>query len=458
MKTSDIHNTVRDFFTRHNTASVTVALSGGCDSVSLLSACVRVLGADNVSAVHVNHGIRGDEAKRDEDFCIGLCKDMGVQIKVYTFDIPHLAKVEGTGIEQCAREHRYEALCDGMEYFGSQALVTAHNANDNAESVIFNLCRGSGLSGASGIPEARYEKGKSVLRPLLSFTRLQLEEYAAAEALAYVTDSTNRDTDYTRNYIRANIIPHLTRINSGAISNMTSCCKIISDADDFISKCADDFISSQKKLGSVHYTNISDFSSLHSAVKSAVLGSIYTRICTESLSGGLIDIALDFIATSEPGTKIDLPCRVVLYNCGDEFSISPSYSRDDYSVELKEGVNDLSPWGFNITVVCDPDENFVQHYKNIYNFVKCTILNTDIIRDSLTARSRAENDTYTVNGMSRKSKKLLSDKKIPHDRRPTYPMICDGTQAVCLPGCPASDGYDGRNSVHKTYIIYTYSE
>ncbi len=456
-KNKSINSAVKEFLREHDIASVTVGLSGGCDSVTLLLSSVNALGAENVSAVHVNHGIRAGEAERDEEFCVRLCEKLGVRLRVFTADIPAAAKLSGKGLEECARDYRYEVFEQSISDFGSQALATAHNANDNAESVIFNLCRGTGLGGASGIPERLQRGSMTVIRPLLTFTRSELEAYLDGLSQPYVTDSTNADVAYTRNYIRANIIPHLSHINANSVNNITSCCRIVSDAEDFISKTAEDFISSQSKLADTYYIDIGKFDSLHIAPKTAVLGKLCTSVGGDTLGSVHVREILSFIPDAEPGTTIDLPGGVTLCRGSDSFSVYPERCKDDYSVNLVEGVNDLSPWGFNITLVFDPDENFLGHYKNIYKFVKWSILNADMIKGALSAK-RHDGSGYVVDGMNRKIKKLLADKKIPHDKRRLYPLIHDEEQIICVPGCPPADGYDGRDAAHKLYIIYTYSE
>ncbi len=458
MKNGRLINTVRTFITENNCRKVTVALSGGCDSVALLSSLHTVLGSGNIFAVHVNHGIRGHEADRDEKFCITLCERLDIPLKVYHYDIPSLAKEEATGLEECARKYRYLALRHSCDSFGTFTVATAHNANDNAESLLFNLCRGTGLGGASGIPRIRKEHGMTVIRPILPILRSEIVEYVISSGLSYVTDSTNSDTVYTRNYIRANVIPHLTAVNEKALTNIMSCTEIISDADDFINECSARFIADTESSGDTVYVPRESFCSLHRAVKSTVLCNLYTRLSGEVLSRTLVQSALELIANSEPGSTVDLPMGIELCNCGKSFSLSPKRSKENYNTELKIGMNDFSEFGFNIIIINDPEENFVRQYKNIYNFVKWSILNTDMIKGTLSARRRTDGDRYTVSGMNRRIKNLLSDKKIPHDKRHCYPIISDTDGVVCVPGCPVKDGYDGRNSEHKTYIIYTNSK
>lgn len=187
--------------------NITVALSGGADSMSLLYALLDIkdeLGV-TVNAAHLNHMIRGDEADRDEVFVKAECEKLGVALLTERADIPRLAKQMGKSTELTAREVRYEFL----ERVSTGIVATAHNADDNLETVILNLSRGTALEGLCGIPPKR----GIFIRPLILATRREIEEYCEQNGIAYVTDSTNLRDCYTRNKIRHNIVPVLREIN-----------------------------------------------------------------------------------------------------------------------------------------------------------------------------------------------------------------------------------------------------
>ena len=200
-----------------NGDTVIVALSGGADSVTLLHILNSIKELYNLTlrAAHLNHGIRGEEADRDEDFVRKLCESMGVPLDVRREDIPAIAKESGKSEELCGREVRYaffDALC---EQYGAK-IATAHNRDDHAETVLWNLVRGAGLSGLCGIPVRR----GGIIRPLLGCSRAQIEAYCAENQLAYVTDSTNLTAAYTRNRIRLEVMPILRQLNENAEGNI----------------------------------------------------------------------------------------------------------------------------------------------------------------------------------------------------------------------------------------------
>lgn len=225
---------ILDFAEKYNMfpegASVVCGLSGGADSVSLLgSLCLlrKRLKLNSVEALHVNHCIRGEESDRDEDFCRELCKKLDVQLTVVTCNVPLYAEKHSLSLEEAARKLRYNAF---SQYSNGKIIATAHNANDNLETAVLNLARGSALKGMSGIPPVR----DNIVRPLLSVTRNEIEEFLNINHLEYVTDSTNLSDDYTRNRIRHKIAPALSEINPSVINTFIRSAEVLREENAFI--------------------------------------------------------------------------------------------------------------------------------------------------------------------------------------------------------------------------------
>lgn len=188
-------------------AAVCAAVSGGADSTALLFA-LRELGCA-VSAFHLNHCLRGAESDRDEAFVRALCGRLGVPLAVRRAEVARFAEREGLGVEEAARQLRYRLLMQSMEALGCAFAATAHTADDNLETMLFHLARGTGGKGLAGIPPVR---GR-IVRPLLSCTRAEIEDYLRTLGEPYVTDSSNFSTDYTRNLLRHEVVPVLRRVN-----------------------------------------------------------------------------------------------------------------------------------------------------------------------------------------------------------------------------------------------------
>lgn len=210
-------------------STIICGLSGGADSVCL-TVCLKMLSEKlgiNIEAVHVNHCIRGDESDHDEQFCRELCKKLNIRLTVFRCDVPAFAKEHSVSLEEAARTMRYEAFGKCSE---GKFIATAHNANDNLETALFNLARGSGLKGIAGIPPVR----DNIVRPLLTVTREEIEEFLQSNGFNFMTDSTNLSDDYTRNKIRHNIVPLLAEINPSVVRTSAQTLNVLREENDFI--------------------------------------------------------------------------------------------------------------------------------------------------------------------------------------------------------------------------------
>ena len=192
----------------HNAApNLLVALSGGADSVALLL-CLHELGY-NVCAAHCNFQLRGEESERDEAFCRNLCKRLGIMLHVCRFDTRQVAHGRNISIEMAARDLRYEWFERLRKEMGCDFTALAHHRDDNIETLLQHIGRGSGIHGLTGMPQRR----NHIVRPLLNVSRHDILEYLKEKGQDYVTDSTNADTIYQRNLVRHELIPLLERMN-----------------------------------------------------------------------------------------------------------------------------------------------------------------------------------------------------------------------------------------------------
>lgn len=233
--TDKIINTIELYNMIKKGDNITAALSGGADSVCLLmvlkelSECLDF----TLDAIHINHCIRGEESNRDENFCRDLCKKMRIPIAVIRVDVPAVAAESKKSLEETARDIRYETFRKHAGKIGK--IATAHTLSDNAETVILNLTRGTGLKGLCGIPPVR----DNIIRPLIDVTRQQVEDYLKEKNQEFVTDSTNLSNDYTRNRIRHNVIPELLKINGGFYKTFSAGQKILKEENSLISDYAE---------------------------------------------------------------------------------------------------------------------------------------------------------------------------------------------------------------------------
>lgn len=191
---------------------VLVAVSGGADSLALLHLLVReqaALQLREVAAAHIHHGLRGEEADRDEQVVRAFCDACGVCLFVCHADVAAEARRRGGGVEEAGRAVRYAFLERTAAENGFDRIATAHTLTDAMETVLLHMARGTGLGGLTGIPPVR---GR-IIRPLLAVTRAEVEAYDAAAGIAFVTDSTNADVTFARNRVRGDVLPALYQLN-----------------------------------------------------------------------------------------------------------------------------------------------------------------------------------------------------------------------------------------------------
>ena len=434
-------------------SSLLVAYSGGADSGALLHMTIqyaRSRGA-KVYAAHVNHGIRGAEADRDESFCRERAAEYGIELFTLRADVPKIAAAEQKSIETAARDVRYAFFSDIMKKHSIKTLCVAHNANDNLETIIFNIARGSGLSGVCGIPLTRDIDGGVIVRPMLSISRADILEYCSVNNITYVTDSTNLDTDYTRNRIRAKIIPELQAISPGAecaaarLSDSLRADALCLDsmAEWFLSESRDGyFIETERLCGSP------------SAITTRALMMMYAEISSGgSLEYDHIEALTELARKAVPHSSLDLPLgvRAVIEGGALGFTKAPkppkNYDLEPYSVELAEGRNHIDATDVDITL--ENDQKNINVYKKSMNLT----IDFDKILGSLVARERRAGDRIRINGMSRSIKKLMCDKKIPLELRPRIPVLCVGEEIVAVFGIGVADACKTTSETkNKIYI------
>lgn len=216
--------------------TVVCGLSGGADSTALLLA-VKELSEElgfAAAACHLNHGLRGEESDGDERFCAELCEKLGIPLYKRRESVRDFSE-KHESLEETARKVRYDFFEDALAFFGENSvLATAHNANDNAETVLLNLIRGTGLRGLCGIPT---ERGR-IIRPLIDIPRAEIEEFLAENEQNYVTDKTNFSVLYTRNKVRAKILPEIIEINPSFLSTISRMTKNLRADENFFDDAA----------------------------------------------------------------------------------------------------------------------------------------------------------------------------------------------------------------------------
>lgn len=389
---------------------VCVGLSGGADSVSLLFA-LKELGY-GVFAVHVNHNLRGDESRRDEDFCRNICKSAGIEIYVESVNVRDYCREHKLSVEDGARRLRYSAI---FKHLRGAKLATAHNLNDCFETTLFNLVRGCGVNGLKGIPAVR----GNIIRPLIMVTRAEIEEYLQKKGLEYVTDSTNFEDDCSRNILRLNVMPQLLRINPSLLKTYSKSLSVFEAAGEYIGNQADEALKKAETESGWDFKLIQDGAILSQALERLLrlkgIEPSFEKIerLTELIStGGRINIAkgvyvraesgrISFETDSEPAECVCVKLGETIEFCGKtiEFTEISQFDISSYNKsELK--------W----------------------------LIDSDSLIGSTFIRSYAGNEKIRLagRGLTSTVKKLLAD--IPPPKRKSAAVLADDMGAVWVEG------------------------
>ena len=399
---------------------VLCAVSGGADSMCLLH-LLKSAGLE-VTAAHFEHGIRGEESLRDLNFVRDFCEKQSIPFVFERADVPAFAAEKGMGIEEAARTLRYEFLERSLKTLGLDVIATAHNADDNAETMVFNLIRGSGTMGLRGIPRRR----GNIVRPLLSVSRKEIEAYLIENSIPHVEDSTNQRDDYTRNLIRHRLIPVMREINPRFTEAAGRTGELCSRDEDCLSRMAEDFIRTNYKNESLP---LQALCALHPALSSRVLRKLLPGLKMEH-----VDTMLDFIAETELG-QLSLPGRTLRREQGRLY-----FKPAEHTV-LKEQPLELDKLIFlpecGLSLHCE-----ICIYKGEVNdLFKTSYLKYEMIGSNLRITARASGDKLRPvgRGCTKSLKALFMERKYPQQMRDHCPVIRDDNGPLLVYGIAADE-------------------
>ena len=391
------------------------AVSGGADSMCLLH-LLWSQGSD-VTAAHFEHGIRGDESLRDAVFVEGWCRENEIPCVVGHGDTPGFAAARGMSLEEAARELRYQFLLEKAQELSADRILTAHNLDDNAETLLFNFTRGSGTAGLGGIPP---ERGM-ILRPLLNTSRAEIEAYLKENAVPHVEDSTNKSDDYTRNLLRHRIVPLLREINSRFPEAAARTAKLARRDEDCLNGMAEEFLERELKDESL---SLEALRALHPAVASRAVRKLFPGLSMERA-----EAVLDFAQGSEYGV-LQLPGRAIRREQGR------LYLGEAESVHLPE--RRLIPGGslaipeLKIRILT---EECVWNGE-IHDLFKTSYLKYEIVTSGVLCTGRRPGDLIRPHGrgLSKKLSALFKEAGYTRDERDACLVLRDGQGPILARG------------------------
>lgn len=428
--------TIRSFQMFSPGEQVVVGLSGGADSVTLLHLLCKM--DLTLLPCHINHNLRGEEALRDQRFCEELCASLGLTLRVFSEDAAGYAKERGMSLEEGARDLRYRCFEKLCAESGAKTIAVAHTLSDSAETVLFSLARGTGLSGLCGIPPVRMMGDVRIVRPLIECTREEIEEYCREQGLSYVTDSTNLSDDYTRNKIRHQLLPLLETIHPSAQRSVGRTIGLLRQDRDYLEKQADTAFERLSEDGKLQRE---PFLKMDPALQGRVLLRLADDIfcdrkklslCLEAAEKGrgAVELAKDVFFRAQ-AQYLYLEHRKP---AEPFFSFVPDLSQTQWQFEAAEKRYHLR--------VYEQTEKFENFDPNILK----NALDYDTIYGIVELRQKSDGDICAPIGRagSRSLKKLYQDAKIPPEQRKKMAVLADENGILWAEGF----GTDRRAAVH----------
>lgn len=409
---------------------ILVGFSGGADSLCLME-ILRGLSASHgltLLAVHVHHGIRGKDADKDAAFVKDYCEKYRIAFEICEVSAKEEAKKYGIGLEEAGRQLRYRLFQTLADSWNAGAIAVAHHQNDQAETMLFQMARGSSLTGAGGI---RPVQGQ-IIRPLLCVNREEIRAFLEQKKLTWREDETNTDTTYTRNRIRCEVMPLLEKINTEAVAHFAALALDLQDTERYL-KEQEEPLWQQMVSEKEGYLRLSD----------ALLQQdrlLRQRICYRAIAcvtDGRRDLTRDHAAQvdalfdSTCGRTCMLPGKKMAWREADSVCIGiQPVDMEKTACELHlEKICNFKNWQISLTLLpAKPGKIMEKPYTKWVDY--------DKIKTNLVLRRRQPEDILCIDaaGHHKKLNRFLIDRKIPRYKRDSLWLIADGSQVVWIPG------------------------
>jgi len=425
---------LQEFVKKHklfeNGEKIIAAVSGGIDSMVLLDALHRLSERMSlkVAVAHFNHQLRQAESDADESFVLESAKERGLECYIERANIEAASEAKKISIQEAAREARYEFLTKLRRSLGFQKIATAHHADDNTETILFNLFRGAGVHGLSGIPVMRSDL--CVIRPLIFATRERIENYAATRNIRYREDSTNSDSHYTRNFLRNKLIPMIREnVNPNLTATLLRTSELFDQLEDYLEDAAAAAVREAVSERSSQKLVI-DLKVLHGKplfLQEHILMQLGRDFLSSYLDFNSVKTLLN-ISSAETGSSASISKDAVAYRNRNNLVLMHFTRRPPfrYSIELNKS------YGFgNFSFASEPVMD-----ANLSGDPNVEFIDGDKVSQNLIIRNWSEGDWFVPLGM--KDKKKLSDffidEKVPLFEKQGVPILLSDDLIVWICG------------------------
>lgn len=437
---------------------VITGISGGADSVCLLFVLLELqkeIGFE-IQAVHIHHGLRGEDADRDAAYVEELTAKHGVPCKVYCCDVESEAKKRKQSIEEAGREVRREAFYREMKACGGTKIALAHHRDDNAETFLMNLARGAGLQGLGGIRPVSGE----MIRPLLCVSRREIEEYLRERDISYCTDETNYEDDYTRNRIRNHVLPYLeTHVNAAASAHINEAMGQIQKAWEYIDTQAEKaYAAYVSRTEEGAFLLGEEIREAPEAVREMVYHKALKRAAGREKDIGQKHVAL-FAGLWEmkPGSRLSLPYLVTAVRTADGIRAGRDTGRKKPEVPAEKKEYNLKPGeeiqAGNMAITAKLIEKQAIKRGNVPENIYTKWFDYGIIKGTVKVRKRLPGDYITIDeeGNRQKLKSYFINNRIPKEERDNIWLIAQGSHILWVIGYRM--GHAARITEHTEQVL-----
>ena len=437
---------IREFSLLNSGDSVLVAVSGGADSVCLLDVLCALKEelSLSISVAHLNHGLRGKEADRDEAFVRELSFKYGVPFYTKNADVKQVAENTKCSLEEAGRAVRYAFFRELQQKHGIKKIATAHNKNDHIETVCMRFMRGTGLKGLCGIPVKTKD---GIIRPLLCVSRDEIEDYLTKNNLSFMTDSSNLKDDFTRNKIRHHLIPYiLENHNENFITTLTADIEGFQEAETFLEKQTKICFEKQFKKEPYGYSA----SSLKLLEEDVYLVKRVILKTLRLLTKGEITtkhVQAVYALLNEENSSISVKKGVTVYTAYGKLFFVKEKSFTLFELPLSFGKTIL-PTGASVTCEIVEERQADEKY-TLY-------LPNDVKPDNLTVRLRLPGDKMNLPNLGHKKiKDILIDEKIPVFLRDNIPVLLYKNEIIWLCGIRKNCTFSAKTDERSLKISYS---
>ncbi|MDF2839912.1 MAG: tRNA lysidine(34) synthetase TilS [Clostridia bacterium] len=435
--------------------TVIVGVSGGADSLCLLHVLKTLQNEMDIKlfAVHLNHMFRGIDAEKDAEFVEHICKEWNIPCRIETFDVPAYAKQQGLSPEEAGREIRYKLFRESKEKMKANKIAVAQNSNDNVETLLMRIIRGTGIEGLKGIDAVR----EDIIRPLLDIDRSSIEAYCRENHLEPRVDKTNLQPIYIRNKIRLELLPYLKEnFNPNLNEAMTRMAQVVREENEYLDQQTEAHLN---KIGILQENSIrietESLKQLHPAMQKRLLRKAVEKLAI-SLNGFEYKHFQGMIALLEKstGAAIMLPKELKAYISYQNLIISKKIEKPDKKCYYKlkyDYDNDID--GFDVCISIKRMER--NEMSSALKSSNTVYLDADRITHELVLRNREMGDIISPIGMkgSKKLKDYFIDKKIPKDQRDQVLLLADGNEIVWILGSIINEKYKITPNTQKVIGI-----